>query len=71
MRLHQTTKFCTMKGTINKMKGHLLNEISANDVSDKGVNTKNIQWTYTTQHQKKKKNPPNFKNGRGSEHFSK
>ena len=43
MRLYQTTKFCTMKGTINKMKGHLLNEISANDVSDKGVNTKNIQ----------------------------
>ena len=40
MRLHQTTKFCTMKGTINKMKGHLLNEIFANDVSDKRLKSR-------------------------------
>ena len=40
MRLHQTVKFCTMKGTIKKMKGHLLNGMFANHVSDKGLTSK-------------------------------
>ena len=46
-------------------------KIFANDVTHKGLISKNIQTVHTTQHQKKKKKPKNpnnpiFKNGQKS-----
>ena len=70
MRLHQTTKFCTMKGTINKMTGHLLNEIFANDVSDKGLISK-IYNELIQLNTKKKKTYPILKMVEDLNHFSK
>ena len=59
-----------MKGTIKKMKGHLLNGMFANHVSDKGLTSK-IYNELIQHNTKKKKTHPTLKMGRGSEHFSK
>ena len=49
--------FCTVKEVINKMKRQPTEEekIFANDVSNKGLISKNIQRTHTTQLQNDKK----------------
>ena len=67
MRLHQTTNFCTMKGTINKMKRPSTEweKIFANDVSDKVLISK--IYKKLIELNIKKTNNPIFKMGRGPE----
>ena len=52
MELHQTKKFSTLKETISKMKKQPTEQekILANDISDKGLITKYIKTTHTTQY---------------------
>ena len=50
---------CTAKETINKVKRQpsVWEKIKANETTDKGLISKNIQAALTTQHQKKQSNP--------------